>query len=1476
MKSTLKLIGCLIIFLIINNLKVVSQDFDFRFKHLTNEDGLTNSIINDICKDSTGFMWFASNGGLHRYDGYNLKVFKNNPEDSSSIAQNNIKSMYVDAKNRVWLIFSKPGLSYYDNQSGNFVNFYPSEGKNNALYQANVNCVFQDKKGEIWIGTDKGLCIFNEEKHQIEKIESLIKKSDLNNFSVASITESSNGLLWFVPRLQKNSNHGILIYRPETKRFFALNTSTNPNLKSNSFSTVFEDSKQNVWIGTGYYGALMLKKGYNEANTGEWKFSSYLDYNYTHPHFKRSSIISIYETSHHDIWFSTRLGLALLKEKHIYDKEFEFFLHENSSSVDDNPVKKVVEDSYGNVWGIPDALNIGLFRYNYSNSTYKLYKNEKYNPYSVSGNKFRDIYIDNQDVIWLASDNNEVDILDLNQKRFSTYRYDLGINSTLSSNKLFGMAEDKQGNIWIASYNGLNKFNPKTNTIEHFNNQWKSDFFNQNEMFEVYCDVENKLWIGYLRLAISRFDPENQTNEQFIASPNDSSGFSGWSVREIIEDKNHNVWIGTKGEGLWKYDQEKNKFTVFTHDPQKNSISGNQIFAIHEDKNNVFWIATHANGLNKYNPETGKFKVYRFSPESRTNQLLCITSSNSSTLWMGTVQNGLIQFDTNTERFKNYTTKDGLCDNHVKGILVDEKENLWISTNNGLSNFNPQTETFHNYTKEDGIQGNEFNILSYFKSSTGIMYFGGTNGLTVFNPSEIKENPHQPKPIIYKLNVFNTPVEPGKAYNNQVILTKTLIHTRHIELNHKNNVFSIGFTALHYSSPENIKYHYQLEGFDNNWNVANSNSRTATYTNLDPGDYTFKLKVTNSQGIISENISELKITILPAWWETRLFKLVITLVLILITFLWIRLRTYRLKTQKTALINEVNKRTKELSEKNQTLTERQNELIRKNKEINEMSVKIHELDKARLRFHTNISHEFRTPLTLMITPTEKMLNAPPETKLSKVKKTLELIYKNEKRLLNLVNQLLEIRKIETGKLKLSLQKGNPLLVLRELAGLFDQIAEDNKIEYRFHSENQFKGEDEIVFDRDKLEKIAYNIISNAFKFTQSGGKISVLATIQSSNLNLRVTDTGKGIKPGEIDKVFDRFNSIYPENQKVKNSSGIGLSYVKELVEIHKGNIEVSSKQGEGTVFNLTIPVVKHTFPDEEFMDEPLRTEITSLEHKNLQSESAENTENELQNEDKMPTQTDTKADLLIVEDNIELRQLLVEHLSGCFNVFEAVNGEEGIKTALEKIPDIILSDIMMPGTSGLELCNCLKSNAETSHIPIVLLTAKSADEDQLSGIKKGADDYVVKPFNMNILTAKLINLVNIRQKLKERFSNEISLLPESLAQNVMDETFVQDVVAFIKENIQDNELNADRIARELKVSRSFVYKKIDALSGKSVNDFIRIIRLKAACELMKNPFVTLSEVAYAVGFTSLNYFSRSFKKQFNQLPSEYQKNHLL
>jgi signal transduction histidine kinase/DNA-binding response OmpR family regulator len=696
------------------------------------------------------------------------------------------------------------------------------------------------------------------------------------------------------------------------------------------------------------------------------------------------------------------------------------------------------------------------------------------------------------------------------------------------------------------------------------------------------------------------------------------------------------------------------------------------------------------------------------------------------------------------------------------------------------------------------------------------------------------------------------------------------LYTDRLKLNHKNKVFSIAYTALNYSAPQKTCYHYKLEGFDPEWNIDKTGSRQATYTNLDPGEYIFKLKATNNDGVLGDITRELHITIQPAWWETGLFKFILGSTLLLIAFLLFRMRTRQLKKQKDTLKEKVERRTEELRKKNQVLTERQNELLEKNEEIGKMSEKIQDLNQARLRFYTNVSHEIRTPLTLMITPTQKLLQTSPETPISNVRSSIEMIDKNEKRLLQLINQLLEIRKIETGKLRLNLQTGDLMQELEEIAILFQQAAAECKIDYSFHfTKSDDKGA-EIVYDRDKLEKIAFNLISNAFKFTRKGDKVEVSASLTDQILQFNVSDTGVGIKPDMIDKIFDRFSSQSPENEHFSNSSGIGLAYVKELVEIHKGQIEVKSQNGKSTEFKVRISVSRQAYPGEHFSE----TSYYRRSERTVDLPQRLEVDREDQNADAPGFRHNSPVNhsLLIVEDNTELQRLLAEHLRKFFKIRKASDGVEGKQIVLQNKPDIILCDIMMPRMNGMELCKELKSKIETSHIPIVLLTAKSNQEDQLSGISEGADDYIVKPFDLNLLTAKLLNLVKIRDRLKERFGQETTLLPESLGSNEMDESFLREVVDFIRNNIQDNELNAERIAKELRVSRSFVYQKISALSGNTVNEFIRIIRLKVACELMKNPALSLSEIAYTSGFTSLNYFSRSFKQQFKQLPSEYRK----
>jgi signal transduction histidine kinase/ligand-binding sensor domain-containing protein/DNA-binding response OmpR family regulator len=1471
MNTIFKSFGIVVCFLLAGGLSSRGQGFEYRFKHLNPDSGLSSARVNAITADGLGFIWLATGDGIDRFDGHEIVAFEAICTDSGTLIHHNIKSLFADEQNRLWVTYYEAGLSCYNIETGELVNFHGGAAYPGALDESPVNKIFEDSNGQIWLGTDGGLFLYDEQEKWIEQKELSALNSETSEFSVKDIMESRNGWLWLTADNLSGGGQGIHIYDPDKSELYQVSTKTNQHLHYHDASTIFEDASGNIWIGTHRHGVIRLKAGYTLSEFSKWKFDYFLNYDYSDPFLKRSYIEEIFETSTGDLWFATHLGIALLRKNNRETDQFEYFLHENSTSVGDNSIAKISEDRLGNIWAISNSMGLGLFRYDYTKDTFQVFKNDKHNNHSIQGNKYSDLFIDQQDIVWVATDNAGVDMLDLRQKKFRTYTHDLGQKYSLSSNILFGMDEDQKGNIWIASYNGLNKLNPATGRIDNFNNDWREGFFNQNEMFEVFCDNRSQLWIGYLRILISRFDPQTLRNNKSPGNKEEGDRYLGWSVRDIIQDRNDNIWIATMGSGLWKYDPEADAFSRFVKDATENSISGNEIFDLHEDKNGKIWIATYRDGLNLFDPVNQTFECV-LHPRSTSISLpevnLHCIAADGTLLWLGTAHSGLIQYDTRSGETQRYTTADGLSSNSILGVLLDEEKSLWLSTRNGLSNFNPETGVFRNFTLEDGIQGKEFNILSYLKGSDGTMYFGGNNGLTAFHPKDIVVDVRKIKPLIHRLNIFNQPVAPGKFYNGQRILEKALLFTEKISLKRKNNVFSIEFCAPGVIT-DNYQYRYKLEGFDEDWALVPSTTRKATYTDLDPGDYTFLLEAVQNDGGSSEELRHLHITILPAWYETTTFRMLLFFFAVASIILALRLRTIQLRRQKLALQKEVNTRTRELSLNYETLLRRNQQLIAKSKEVSEMSARIHELDQARLRFYSNISHEFRTPLTLMIAPTEQLLSALEQMSISEVQESLNLIYRNEKRLLKLVNQLLELRKIESGKVPLILESGNPLPVLEELASLFKHVARGQHISYSFEVHNHATDNYKLLFDQDKLEKIAFNLISNAFKFTPQGGKVTGSAEIlNSGHLKIKIRDTGVGIQSEDLDRIFDRFSSTAANRP---SSTGIGLAYVKELVDTHKGEINVQSTPQKGTCFEVTLPVAgKFYGSDQATKSEPFRAPENNVQYV-LDEPFVKSREQELQEATFTEPLPDKNIQILIVEDNSEIRKLLSDHLERYFTVYEAPDGEQGVALALKRMPDIVLCDIMMPGMNGLEVCQILKSRQETSHIPVVLLTALGDDKDQLAGITQGADDYIVKPFNVKILTAKLLNLVAIRKKLRERFARDSSLVPESLAQNNLDENFISSVVDFIRTNIQDTDLNADRIARHLHVSRSFVYKKIQALSGKSVNEFIRIIRLKYACELMKDNALTLSEVAYSSGFSSLNYFSRSFKKQFNQSPSDFQ-----
>jgi len=811
-------------------------------------------------------------------------------------------------------------------------------------------------------------------------------------------------------------------------------------------------------------------------------------------------------------------------------------------------------------------------------------------------------------------------------------------------------------------------------------------------------------------------------------------------------------------------------------------------------------------------------------------------------LWCGAHGLGLIRYDTKTDTKTLIGERDGLLSNSIMGLEQDLSGNLWLSTQKGLSKYNPHTGTFKHYFKEDGFFTNEFGYRAYFRCNSGEMIFGSTHGVVIFHPDSIKESKYIPPIVITDLKIQNNHVTIG----NDSPLKKHISVSDEITLNYDQNDLTISFAALDYNHPERIQYSFYLENFEDKWRPPGL-ERTAYYTNIDPGEYIFKVKGTNSDGIWNEEDVNLRIIITPPIWKTWWAYAGYILVFLGII---LGLRRYELNRQKL-----------------------KNNWELKQKEAEQYQ----EMDRLKSRFFSNISHEFRTPLTLIKGPVQQMLSGDYK---GNTKKQYNIILRNTNRLMQLINQILDLSKFESGQMNLRTTLLNIIPLLSGLTQSFESLAVQKNITLNFQT---YESDIPIYIDQNKIEKIIINLLSNAFKFTPDGGEIildcrlrnadcnigqeSKIQNPKSKLLELMISNTGSGIPPDRLDKIFDRFYQVDDSTGRKHEGTGIGLALTKELVEIHHGKIQVASEPGKTTTFTIDLPLGnEHLLPEEI---EELSTEIHS-ETKTDVFFTDPTLFPEFQEEPSAGYRDEGSPTLLIVEDNSDMREYMRSCLEADFHILESEDGEDGIQQALENPPDIIISDVMMPKMDGFQFCVEIKTDERTSHIPVILLTAKAAGESKIEGLETGADDYLTKPFDKQELLVRLNNLIKQRKQLREKFRKEITVQPGDITVTSIDEQLLQRAINSVENHISDPKFDTTAMSREVGVSRALLHQKLKALTGHSTGEFIRTLRLKRAAQLLKQRTGNVSEIAYDVGFQSLSYFAKTFRTQFGKTPSQY------
>ena len=1379
----------------------------FKFEHLNTENGLSQSDVNAIFQDDKLFMWFGTHDGLNRFDGYNFTVFKPDSKNPKSISSNLIWKITGDDKGNLWIGTTGGGLNYFDKKTKEFKTFKNDPKNQNSIKSNYITAIFVDSNNRLWISNTKGI-----------DMADLSKPLDSLKFQHINFHENI----------------------------------TNSTRNTYNVSTFYEDSMHQLWVGS-FNGLSKLVKDKH----GKIYFHTIKDlFNASYP-----DVRSIIEDSYGNLILGTNNGLYRYLPNNITNPIQ--FIHEGTFSA------IAIKDNH--IWA---GTDVGLLEFTNLSETKipKLINTYKYDPknpnYSLSKNDVKSLFIDHSGIVWVGVNGGGVNKLDPHRKQFLHIKNSLD-PASLSNNKVRSIFEDSQQNLWIGTEGGALNLLSKKNIDKNFNNF--QHFTNLSKVFaieEIQLKNSRKLFVGGEGspglFEIDLTKNKTLTNSDLKLIKEFPSG-----VFSILQDRDKNIWIGTYNGGVhrWLINEDE---TNFTKDALKNnpknefSIPNNIVRDIFQDSKGNIWFAT-GNGLSRLkpnqlqskNPKFESFKNIQNKESSIShNYILTIFESKSGDIWIGTFGGGLnkliINQSSSTISFKEYSEKDGLPNNVIKGILEDDQQNLWLSTNKGLSKFNPTEESFQNYDVNDGLQSNEFSELAAFKTKSGLMLFGGINGFNAFYPNDIISNKTKPETVLTNFSIFNKPINIAEKINGRVILDKSINSIKEIKLKYSENSFSFEFAALHYVASSKNKYAYKLEGFDNDWIYTTANNRYATYTNLEPGSYILKVKASNNDNIWDDTPVELKIDVIPPWWRTITAKIFYLLFAI---FLLIAFRKY-------TIIG--------ITEKHQL------ELEHIEKE------KYEEVHRLKLEFFTNISHEFRNPLTLIKGPLDYLIKKGDDISSKEVKDQYALMRKNTDYLLRLINQLLDFRKMDYGKMDLNLSKSNIVEFLNEVAVPFQFLSRKKNISFEVNS-----SKDSILtwFDPDAVEKITNNLLSNAFKFTPENGSIvldifdgidfiypeGIETNIdQSKYIVIQVQDSGPGIPAHRIQHIFERFYTEIGLTSNIKiKGTGIGLSYTKNLVELHQGIIKVKSDSENGSTFFVWLPKEKDAFESKKGINFHEVFEANTFISKIDAEADAISFMDDIIDQNMAKSRSKLPL-LLIIDDNSDIRSLIKKAFGEKYYIYEAENGEKGLELANKFMPNIVITDLVMPVMDGIEFCNKLKGTQETSHIPVVMLTAKTSQEKEIEGLKMGADAYIRKPFDLELLELKLSNILKYREDLRKRFNREITLQPNEVTVTSSDEIFLQNAIEIVEKNMMNSEFSVEMLVKEMNMSRSNLYLKTKELTGLSSSEFIRNIRLKRAVQLFEKSDLSVKEIMYMTGFNTASYFSKCFKKQFGVIPSKY------
>ena len=1348
-----------------------TQSITNQFEHLSIENGLSNNSVICIFQDKEGFMWFGTDDGLNKYDGYNFMALKPDLNDPAhSFLNNQIYHLLEDHKNRLWAA-TLGGLHEVNKQTGR-VTPHPIRASDADKWNYQ-HSVYEDSQRILWISTLGGLARYEPNRHHFT-----LFPLPQPNATIKTVFEDPQHRLWV------GTYEGLYLFDRANGQFTLVPVSVDPGEAQPTFIAFYLDPQQVLWLGTSTPGRGLFKL---DLRRQPYQLK---------PFYPDGRVIS-----------------------------YTF-------------LNSIRPDKQGIVW---IATTSGLQRVDPVNNQVFTYHPDPNAPKGISSNMVQTIYHDRAGTLWVGTDNG-IDRQAVNTKPFMTYqaRPHRG-TANLPENKVIALLPDNKGHFWMS--NGFSVYRPSADgthsellplTTLGSTNQFK----NHTQAF--LPDGPDAFWMGTWA-GLYHYDRKAGRFESYPSEV---------PIEYMSRAPDGTLWVGgyiVPTSGIASFDPKTHRYHYYkydSHDPD--GLPEQYVHGILASQTGDVWIPFRKNGIGRLNPQTGRFRHYIAGPESglSNSAIQTIYEDEAGIIWVGTQQGGLNRFDARTGRFIAITTREGLLSNHIVGIINDKAGHLWLSTDKGLCRYDTRTKAVRNYQTTNGLPSNDFMRNAVFRHQNRL-YFGSLNGIVYFNPDSIRDDT-RPFPVrITELKVRDE-VWP---------LTASVVTLAHDE-----NFLSFSFAALTYTQAEQNQYAYRLTGLDDDW-VPNGNRHFANYTNLSPGNYTFRVKAANSDGIWNETGATLRVVILPPWWATGWAYGLYALLVAAIGWSLFRFYSQRIRQRQEL---ELNRREAE---------------------------QLKAIDELKTRFFSNITHEFRTPLSLIIAPVEQLLR---ENQFdTPVQKTLALVQRNASQLLRLINQLLDLSKLEANRMTVSLMRGDVSQFVTQLTESFRLRAEQKGIMLNYAIDELRQ---EYGFDSDKWEKILTNLLANAVKFTGTGGQVSVTLTapestdtrtIQNtpksfegdfvqarakspskdlgvnfgvvSEVNITVSDSGIGISPEHLPHIFDRFYQVDTSQTRAYEGTGIGLSLVHELVELLGGQISVDSRPGAGTTVQLTLPV-QAVRAGGDAMPMLLPGNASAEGHQFV---------SELSLAERQAIENPNAPLLLIVEDNADLRDFLTRSLADFYRILCAADGEAGWQLTQAELPDLVISDVMMPRMDGYALTHLIKNHPDTDHIAVVLLTAKAAHSSRIEGLQEGADEYLAKPFDVQELQLRLRNLMEHRQKLLDQYRQQFTQpnLPGPLVR--MEDAFLRRVYELLENNLSKPDINVDWLAGQLAMSRKTLYRKIHTLLQLSPQELIRQYRLRKAADLLRVG-QNASQTAYQTGFKTPAYFTLVFKEFYQQTPTEF------